>query len=219
MCNRFVQKGRQVKPQQKATVLMKGPGGFFELPFEAVFGGAARNESRNYWIEREGAEPVIVPDIGRFGEKDKATGAQNWEDIPPGSALEGLLLPMPPGKDYRLLKVVTQAATEDQIARLGNDRAPIIIPMWCRVDRQEYPPENEAVWTSDGGAVRRGVWSLGRPDIPLTEGSWKDEHSQPLKVSHWLFLGESPNAEPSPPLPNRPSRGGIVGFRSDQGDD
>lgn len=89
MCNRFVQKGREVRPQQTATVLMKGPGGFFELPFEAVFGGPARNESRNYWIKREGAEPVIVPDIERFGEKDKATGQQNWEDVPAGTALEG----------------------------------------------------------------------------------------------------------------------------------
>lgn len=126
MCNRFVQKGREVRPQQTASVLMKGPGGFFELPFEAVFGGPARNESRNYWISREGAEPVIVPDIERFGEKSKATGEQNWEDVPPGSALEGLLLPTPPGKEYRLLKVLTQPATPDQFARLGNDRAPVL---------------------------------------------------------------------------------------------
>ena len=78
MCNRYVQKGREVRPQQGTTVLMKGPGGYFELPFEAVFGGPARNESRNYWIKKEGPEPVLVPDISRFGEKDKAMGAQNW---------------------------------------------------------------------------------------------------------------------------------------------
>ncbi len=77
---------------------MKGPGGFFELPFEAVFGGPVRNESRNYWIKREGAEAVIVPDIERFGEKDKTTGVQNWEDVPAGTALEGLLLPHAAGK-------------------------------------------------------------------------------------------------------------------------
>jgi len=43
---------------------------------------------------------VIVPDIERFGEKDDTTGQQNWEDLPAGSALWGLLLPRPPGKDY-----------------------------------------------------------------------------------------------------------------------
>ncbi len=94
------------------------------MPFdEAVFGGPARSESRNFWIRREGAEEVIVPQIERFGEKDKATGHQHWEEVPTSSALEGLLLPTPPGKDYRLLKVVTQPASDDQTARWGNDRA------------------------------------------------------------------------------------------------
>ena len=105
---------------------MRGPGGEFELPFEAVFGGPARDESRNYWIRREGAEPVFVPDVSKFGEKSKVTGEQNWEEVPEGSLLEGLLLPTPPGKDYRLLKVVTQPATQGQATRLGNDRAPIV---------------------------------------------------------------------------------------------
>jgi hypothetical protein len=126
MCNRYVQKGREVRPGQRTRVLMKGPGAEFEIEFdEAIFGGPARNESRNYWIDREGAEPVLVPDIERFGEKDKVTGQQNWEDVPAGSAMEGLLLPRPPGKEYRLLKVVTQPATAEQLARLGNDRVPV----------------------------------------------------------------------------------------------
>ena len=127
MCNRVVQKNLPVKPGERVTVLMRGPQGEFELPFtEAIFGGPAKTESRNYWIKREGAVDVIVPEVTRFGEKNQATGEQGWEDLPPGSALEGLLLPQPPGKDYRLLKVVTQPATPDQIARLGNDRAPVV---------------------------------------------------------------------------------------------
>jgi len=126
MCNRYVQKGREVRPGQRTTVLMKGPGAEFEIPFdEAIFGGPARSESRNYWIEREDAELVLVPDIERFGEKDKVTGQQNWEDVRANTAMEGLLLPRPPGKEYRLLKVVTQPATADQLARLGNDRVPV----------------------------------------------------------------------------------------------
>ncbi len=128
MCNRYVQDGREVRPGQKTTVLMRGPGGYFELPFdEAVFGGPARSESRNYWIRREGAEEVIIPGIERFGEKDKRTGRQNWASVPPDSCIEGLLLPPPPGKDYRLLKVVTQPATPEQSARLGNDRVPVFV--------------------------------------------------------------------------------------------
>ena len=95
----------------------------------AIFGGPARRESRNYWLGRERAEAVLVPDISRFGEKHEVTGEQTWEEVPAGSALEGFLLPQPPGKDYRLLKVVTQPATEDQLARLGNDRAPVVVGM------------------------------------------------------------------------------------------
>ncbi len=90
MCNRFFQHGREVRPGQRAVVLMGGPGGEFEGPFdEAIFGGPARNESRNYWLQREGTEPVLVPDIARFGKRYKATKAQTWEDVPAGSAMEG----------------------------------------------------------------------------------------------------------------------------------
>jgi len=128
MCNRVVQKGKIIKPGERITVLLKGPGAEFDLPFDdAVFGGPAKSESRNYWIKREGAEPVIVPDVSRFGEKNKTTEEQGWEDVPAGSSLQGLLLPRPPGKDYRLLKVVTQPAPPDQFSRLGNDRAPIVL--------------------------------------------------------------------------------------------
>lgn len=129
MCNRVIQNGRLVKPGERATVLMKGPGAVFELPFhDAIFGGPAKSESRSYWIRREGAEPVLIPGVERFGEKNQTTGEQGWEDLSPGTALEGLLLPQPPGKDYRLLKIVTQPATEEQATRLGNHRAPDISP-------------------------------------------------------------------------------------------
>src|SRR6188508_230296 len=102
MCNRVVQNDVIVKPGGKVMVLIKGPGGEFELPFnEAIFGGPAKSESRGYWIQREGAEDVIVPNVTRFGEKNKTTEEQGWEDVPLGTALEGLLLPRPPGKNYR----------------------------------------------------------------------------------------------------------------------
>lgn len=129
MCNRVVQNKVVVKPGGKAYVLMKGPGGEFEVPYtEAIFGGPAKRESRSYWISREGAEDVLVPDVSQYGEKNKTTDEQGWEEVAPGSSLEGLLLPTPPGKTYRLLKIVTQPATPEQLARLGNDRAPIVHP-------------------------------------------------------------------------------------------
>jgi hypothetical protein len=68
---------------------------------------------------------VLVPEVSRFGEKDKATGQQHREVAPEGAAMEGLLLPTPPGKQCRLLKVVTQPASAEQKTRLGNDRVPV----------------------------------------------------------------------------------------------
>jgi hypothetical protein len=128
MCNRVVQKGVVIKPGQQIMVLLKGPGAEFELPFDAVFAGPAKRESRNYWIKREGAEDVLVPHVSQFGEKNQTTGEQGWEQLKMESCLAGLLLPQPPGKLYRLLKIVTQPATAEQIQRLGNDRAPVVIP-------------------------------------------------------------------------------------------
>ena len=66
--------------------------------------------------------------VRESSRQNKATGEQGWEDVPPGSSLEGLLLPQPPGKDYRLLKIVTEPATPEQIAKLGNDRTPVVRP-------------------------------------------------------------------------------------------
>jgi len=99
MCNRFVQKGCVIKPGERARVFLKRPGAIFELPLDdAVFGSLAKSESQTYWIRREGVEPVIIPDVERFGDKNKTTGEQGWEDVPPETALEGLLLPRPPGR-------------------------------------------------------------------------------------------------------------------------
>ncbi len=106
----------------------------------AVFGGPARSESCDYWIKREDAEEMIVPKIERFGEKDKATGQHHWEEVAAGSALEGLLLPTPPGKDYRLLNVVIQPATDDQ-PPVGAMSAPLS----CGRSKRT-PPMKIATW-------------------------------------------------------------------------
>jgi hypothetical protein len=130
MCNRVVQNEVIVSPKGKLTVLMRGPQGEYELPFnEATFGGPARVESKTYWLKQECAEEVRIPNVSRYGERNKTTGAQGWQDVPPGSSLDGLLLPVTTGKNgetYRLVKVLTQPATPEQAARLGNDRAPIV---------------------------------------------------------------------------------------------
>ena len=130
MCNRVVQKGKVIKPGEKITVLMKGPGAEFELTFDgAVFGGPAKSESRGYWLKRERAEPVIIPDVSRYGEKNKTTEEQGWEDVQPGSSLEGLCAAAATTRQgLSAIESCHAARYTDQIARLGNDRAPVVVP-------------------------------------------------------------------------------------------
>lgn len=84
---------------------------------------------------------------------------------------------------------------------------------WCRCDYAEYPPENLLVWTTDYHTVRKGSWRLSDPRIPLEEGSWKDEAGQPIAVTEWLPVDESPDSPPQPPPSRKSCTGGIVGFR------
>jgi hypothetical protein len=143
MCNRVVQNDIIVKPGERAKVLMRGPGGEFEVlahghrsrkrssagqpkrkagacalpsirhltpalsPFEAE--RETREARRMRWCrtsrasEKHGRDALLR--VPMFGRRSSARPTTN---VPPGSALEGLLLPQSPGKDYRLLKIVTQ---------------------------------------------------------------------------------------------------------------
>jgi hypothetical protein len=109
-----------------------------------------------------------------------------------------------------------RAATPDQAARLGNDRAPIMREWlnWSRLDYQEYPATETWVWTSDFETVEKGKW-IWSPGIPLDEGKWENETGQPLTVFDWLFLEESLE-KPGPSREHQICRGGIVGFTTEE---
>ena len=159
MCNRIVQEGTPIKPGERVKVLLRGPGGEFEIEYRAVFGGPARSESKNYWLHKERAEEVIIPGITAFGEQHEITGVQGWEAVPEGSALEGFLLPRPPLKDYRLLKIKTRQATPEQEMRLGNDRAPVVKRGTGPVPPpppDEYPVPKKGKGVSQGDPLEQG---------------------------------------------------------------
>lgn len=148
MCNRFVQNGRVVKPGEKATVLLRGPAGEFEIEFDqAVFSGNAREDKKRYWLKQ--ADEVIVPGISAYGEKNKLTGAQSFEQVPDGSRALGFLLPQPEGKEYRLLKILTTDGGPKRTALFGNDRTPVLEPPLgeeigrIETESASAPPEKE----------------------------------------------------------------------------
>ncbi len=79
-------------------------------------------------------------------------------------------------------------------------------PDWCKIMGEYFPPANDLVWTTDGNAVRKGVWTSRDPsewkqtDPPSFDpGIWRDEHGAPIVVTHWLGLEASPDLPP--PMP------------------
>jgi hypothetical protein len=151
MCNRFVQKGRMVKPGGKAIIFLRGPGGLMPveldrkghplLAMEGVYSGAAQSETvERKWIRAQHAVEVLIPHVTSFGDWHVALDKQLDHDLPAGSALAGVLLPEVERKDgtgpYRLLKVQTRAATPEEEERIGNDRMAVVVP-W--LDAPEIP--------------------------------------------------------------------------------
>ena len=156
MCNRFVQKGRMVKPPGKAIVFLRGPGGVMPvnldrkghplLPIEGLYTGAAQSESvKQKWIRAQHAVEVLIPHVTSFGDWHVGRDVQLDHDLSAGSALAGVLLPEVARKDgtgtYRLLKVQTRAATPDEEERIGNDRMAVVVPWPDAPEIPDLPPD------------------------------------------------------------------------------
>lgn len=90
--------------------------------------------------------------------------------------------------------------------------------LWSRCDHAEYPPEHVEIWITDYVTVRRGTWSYGGPGIPLEESKWEDVNGNPIAVTEWLFIEESPDSPPRPPQSRPQCTGGIVGFETTRND-
>jgi len=126
MCNAIVQDNVTIKPGQKARVLLKGPAGYFEIEYTgAVLAGCATEEKLRWWKTQ--GEEVMIPAEG-FGEKNKIKGGQGFGSLPAGSYIKGILMRQEPGKDYRILKIVTRDGGGDALERWGNDRVPVVLP-------------------------------------------------------------------------------------------
>jgi len=72
--------------------------------------------------------------------------------------------------------------------------------LWSITKRDEYPPDQEVVWAWDGHQMHQVRWtSTHFPGASVHEGAWEDLQGNPLAITHWLFLGESPGRTPEPP--------------------
>lgn len=124
---------------------------------------------------------------------------------PPPPPSEELLSQVPPDYAFGWLPAEDHPLSlEDMRSALHSwndllfefDMPPYIL--WQSIKRDEFPPAGELVWTTHGEAVRKGRWIFA-PGIPLKETAFEDETGQPIPVSLWCPLEDSPT--PPPPLP------------------
>lgn len=88
-----------------------------------VWAGFARKESLDWW-RRKGGELVDVP-AHRFAERSDRDRQLRWDDIPAGHVVRGLI---DPGNGRPLLKIVTRASTQEELARFEHPRMPLLEP-------------------------------------------------------------------------------------------
>lgn len=86
-----------------------------------VWAGFARNESLDWWLQKGGV--LLDLPIDRFAERSDQTGRLIWEDVPDHLVLRGLL-DLQSGK--LLLKVVTRAASEEELHHFQHPRMPLL---------------------------------------------------------------------------------------------
>lgn len=92
-------------------------------------GSATHDKLKSYWLSKRfpGNQLVqITFDVRQISETDKETGESIWAPAPEGTRLFFVLEAPPPGKEYRLAKLLTVKANEEQLAFFNqeNDSVP-----------------------------------------------------------------------------------------------
>lgn len=103
--------------------------------------GSATREKLKWWASHPGAQLVQTPKpITEVSETAKDDGELQWCDAPDGARLFFVLEASPPGKDYRLAKLITTKATESQEAYFRRDRFPLLGRLNEAGEIEEIPP-------------------------------------------------------------------------------
>ena len=89
---------------------------------EGIWAGSAMEEKLDWWLRKAGNELVQSEVIAAIAVKADDNGEIIWSDAPAGARLLFVLEAAPPGKNYRLAKMVTTAANPAQIACFRHHR-------------------------------------------------------------------------------------------------
>jgi len=122
MCARFRSVvGKEWKPGQPLPLeLVDG------TPAEGVWAGFATREKLAWWTRQPGNELAQGEAVAEIAERADDSGEMIWGAVPEGSRLLFVVEPSPVGKNYRLAKMVTTAATAEQSAYFRHGRYPVL---------------------------------------------------------------------------------------------
>jgi hypothetical protein len=140
MCARFEINKKELRPGKSVAYWLEKNAA--QLPWA----GFAKRESIGWW-KGKGGTVVDIP-ATRFAERSDKDGRLIWDDVPAGNVIRGLI---DPNEGKPLLKVVTRASTEEELARFEHPRMPVIeAPLFSAeptglVSEQPWPQPPEPV--------------------------------------------------------------------------
>ena len=118
MCNLYRDgKGDVWKPGQKVPVMFADG-----TESEGVWAGSAREEKLDWWLGKAGnvlAQSELVTEVAFKADDD---GELQWGQAPEGAHLLFVVEAPPPGKKYRLARMITARANPGQVAYFRHDR-------------------------------------------------------------------------------------------------
>lgn len=126
--------------------LIRKPG--IPLPFqfadggieEAIWAGSATEEKLNWWLRDVGHQLAQSEAVAAVASKADDNGEMIWGDAPSEAKLLFVLVAPPPGKSYRLAKMVTTAANPAQAAYFRHDRACLFGTLQANGSIRKIPP-------------------------------------------------------------------------------
>lgn len=89
---------------------------------EGVWAGSAREDKLARWLRAPGNELAQTEEVSEIAIKADDTKETIWGAAPAGARLLFVLEPPPTGKNYRLAKMVTTAATPAQVIHFRHER-------------------------------------------------------------------------------------------------
>jgi hypothetical protein len=98
----------------------------FQLPdgqmVQARWAGSAQEEKLPWWLRKPGHQLVQSEPVAAIALKAEDDGEMIWGDAPAEARLIFVLEPSPPGKNYRLARMVTTPTTPAQLAYFRHER-------------------------------------------------------------------------------------------------